>query len=242
MSAELLALARAAAHAAGALLLERFGDPASGVAAKSSRTDLVSDADRDAEALVLGMIAAERPGDAVLAEEGGGGAGRTGHHLAGRSPRRHDQLPVGRPPVERQHRRPRRAGRAGGRRPRPLPGRDLQRRARRGRAPGRERRSPCGAAPRWRRRWSRTGFSYRAAERARQADRLLRVLPAVRDVRRFGSAALDLAWVAAGRIDGYFETGLNPWDRAAGRAAGERGRGRGPRAARARAWWPPSPA
>jgi myo-inositol-1(or 4)-monophosphatase len=61
-----------------------------------------------------------------------------------------------------------------------------------------------------------TGFSYRARERERQAQRLLRVLPAVRDVRRFGSAALDLAWVAAGRIDGYFETGLNPWDRAAG--------------------------
>ena len=78
MSAELLELARAAARAAGELLLERFGDPASGVAAKSSRTDLVSDADRDAEALVLGMIPAERPGDAMLAEEGGGGAGRTG--------------------------------------------------------------------------------------------------------------------------------------------------------------------
>ena len=43
------------------------------------------------------------------------------------------------------------------------------------------------------------------------------VLPAVRDVRRFGSAALDLAWVACGRLDGYFERGLNPWDWAAGR-------------------------
>ncbi len=61
-----------------------------------------------------------------------------------------------------------------------------------------------------------TGFNYRAEERVRQAERLTRILPAVRDLRRFGSAALDLAWVAAGRIDGYFETGLNAWDWAAG--------------------------
>ena len=38
-----------------------------------------------------------------------------------------------------------------------------------------------------------------------------------RDLRRFGSAAIDLAWVACGRLDGYFERGLNPWDWAAGR-------------------------
>jgi myo-inositol-1(or 4)-monophosphatase len=42
------------------------------------------------------------------------------------------------------------------------------------------------------------------------------VLPAVRDVRRFGAAALDLCWTAAGRFDIYFEWGLNPWDLAAG--------------------------
>ena len=44
-----------------------------------------------------------------------------------------------------------------------------------------------------------------------------RVAEAARDIgRRFGAAALDLCWVAAGRFDGYFETGLKPWDRAAG--------------------------
>jgi myo-inositol-1(or 4)-monophosphatase len=61
-----------------------------------------------------------------------------------------------------------------------------------------------------------TGFEYTAEQRARQARLLTRVLPAVRDIRRFGAAALDLCWVAAGRLDGYFETGLKPWDRAAG--------------------------
>jgi myo-inositol-1(or 4)-monophosphatase len=45
------------------------------------------------------------------------------------------------------------------------------------------------------------------------------VLPRVRDVRRAGAAALDLAMVAAGRIDGYYERGLRPWDWAAGRLA-----------------------
>jgi myo-inositol-1(or 4)-monophosphatase len=39
----------------------------------------------------------------------------------------------------------------------------------------------------------------------------------VRDIRRAGAAALDLAWVAAGRLDGYYERGLSPWDWAAGR-------------------------
>ena len=61
-----------------------------------------------------------------------------------------------------------------------------------------------------------SGFGYEAELRARQADTLRHVLPRVRDVRRAGSAALDLAWVAAGRLDGYWERGLKPWDWAAG--------------------------
>ena len=61
-----------------------------------------------------------------------------------------------------------------------------------------------------------TGFQYLPEVRARQARVLTRVLPRVADVRRGGSAALDLAWVAGGRIDGFFEIGLNHWDSAAG--------------------------
>jgi len=61
-----------------------------------------------------------------------------------------------------------------------------------------------------------TGFSYDAARRARQAAVLTSVLPAVRDVRRGGAAALDLCWVAAGRLDAFYEKGLQPWDLAAG--------------------------
>ena len=61
-----------------------------------------------------------------------------------------------------------------------------------------------------------TGFSYDAAQRGRQAALLARVLPAVRDIRRAGAAALDLCWVALGRLDAFYEWGLAPWDRAAG--------------------------
>ncbi len=60
-----------------------------------------------------------------------------------------------------------------------------------------------------------TGFSYEAAQRSTQAAVLAEVLPRVRDMRRVGAAALDLCWVAAGRLDAYYERGLKPWDWAA---------------------------
>jgi myo-inositol-1(or 4)-monophosphatase len=62
-----------------------------------------------------------------------------------------------------------------------------------------------------------TGFSYDPERRAVQAEVARRVVPRVRDIRRAGAAALDLAWLAAGRLDGYYERGLKPWDWAAGR-------------------------
>ena len=62
-----------------------------------------------------------------------------------------------------------------------------------------------------------TGFSYSPDVRTAQAEVVGRVLPRFRDIRRAGAAALDLAWLAAGRIDAYYERGLNQWDWAAGR-------------------------
>lgn len=61
-----------------------------------------------------------------------------------------------------------------------------------------------------------TGFSYVADERGAQARQQATLIPRIRDLRRLGSAALDLAWVAAGRVDAYLETFANPWDWAAG--------------------------
>jgi myo-inositol-1(or 4)-monophosphatase len=82
-----------------------------------------------------------------------------------------------------------------------------------------------------------TGFGYAAARRAHQAGVVAHLLPRVRDIRRFGAASLDLCAAAEGRVDGYFEKGLGPWDHAAGgliaqeaglRVTGLRGAAAGP--------------
>jgi myo-inositol-1(or 4)-monophosphatase len=71
-----------------------------------------------------------------------------------------------------------------------------------------------------------TGFSYRTDVRAIQAAGMARLLPQIRDIRRLGSCSLDICYVAEGRLDGYFEEGVNLWDHAAAgliaRAAGAR--------------------
>lgn len=61
-----------------------------------------------------------------------------------------------------------------------------------------------------------TGFGYDSANRKRQGDVVAQIVGQVRDLRRIGSAALDLCFVGAGRLDVYYESGLNPWDQAAG--------------------------
>ena len=61
-----------------------------------------------------------------------------------------------------------------------------------------------------------TGFAYSSGTRARQAKTVANLLPIVRDIRRVGSCALDLAWVACGRLDGFYEEGVKHWDVSAG--------------------------
>ena len=61
-----------------------------------------------------------------------------------------------------------------------------------------------------------TGFGYDPDRRRRQAEVLTRVIPHIADIRRVGAAAMDLCSVACGRVDAYWEVGLNPWDHAAG--------------------------
>jgi myo-inositol-1(or 4)-monophosphatase len=61
-----------------------------------------------------------------------------------------------------------------------------------------------------------TGFSYDADQRARQGKILTALIPGVRDIRRFGSCALDLCMVAAGGLDAYYEDRVHVWDWAAG--------------------------
>jgi myo-inositol-1(or 4)-monophosphatase len=61
-----------------------------------------------------------------------------------------------------------------------------------------------------------TGFGYRSDDRRRQAALVAHLIASVRDIRRIGSAAIDLCYAACGRVDAYYEAGLNPWDFAAG--------------------------
>lgn len=61
-----------------------------------------------------------------------------------------------------------------------------------------------------------TGFSYRVHERAEHAQRVARMVSEIRDIRRFGAAAIDLCFVACGRYDAYFEEHLHSWDLVAG--------------------------
>ncbi len=210
-------LAVRAAVQAGALLVERFGGTASGIAAKSSRTDLVSDADRDAESLIVGMLRDERPQDGLVAEEGASATGGTGIHwlvdpldgtinylwgiphwavsIAAVDGDGH-LAGVVHDPLRGETFTAWRGGGAwlGDRRLAPEPGGDL------------------GVA------LIATGFSYQPELRERQAALLRELIGRVRDIRRFGSAALDLAWVGAGRYDGFYESGLSAWDLAAGEA------------------------
>ena len=217
MTGELLALAEQAARAAGELLRERFeagGERATG--SKSSATDPVSAADLAAERAIRDIITAARPGDAILGEEGGEtqeGAGLrwivdpldgTVNFLFGVpqwcvSVAVHDAdggvAGVVYDPIREEL--------FAGARASGLP--TLNGAAVRGSEQGELAVALIG-----------TGFAYDAGVRDAQAQVIGRLLPRVRDVRRMGSAALDLAWTAAGRYDAFYERGVQIWDTAAG--------------------------
>ncbi len=215
---ELLAVAEEAARTAGALLRARFVEGAdNAVHAKSTPTDLASEADLAAEQAIRDLLAARRPDDALLAEEGGGDQevepGRvrwvvdpldgTINFLF--------RIPQWCVSVACEDETGALAGVVYD------PMREELFAATATSAPllnG----VPIAARPAAPLAESMiaTGFAYDASVRAIQAEIVARLVPLARDVRRFGSAALDLAWVAAGRYDAYFERTVQPWDVAAG--------------------------
>lgn len=208
-------LAAQIAGAAGELLLSRFGGPARGVTTKSSRTDMVSDADRDAEALIERMLAAARPDDGLLAEEGGARERRGGllwivDPLDGTT-----NFLMGIPHWCVSVAVADAAGTCVGVVADPCRG-EVFRAARGAGASLNGAPLALDGAPPLAEALVATGFNYLRDERVRQAARAADLLPDVRDIRRFGAAALDLAWLAAGRFDAYYETGLNSWDWEAG--------------------------
>ncbi|HEX8074171.1 MAG TPA: inositol monophosphatase family protein [Thermoleophilaceae bacterium] len=201
-----------AARSAGELLLRRFGGPARGVERKSSSTDMVSDADREAEDAIVAVLGRERPDDGLLGEEGAAAPGSSGRRWVVDPLDGTTNFLYGIPQWAVSVALEGSVGVVFD------PVRDELFSAEQG-----DGASLNGMALKMRegvpleRALVATGFSYDAGMRARQADVAARLLPAVRDVRRAGAAALDLAWLAAGRLDGYYERGLKPWDWAAGR-------------------------
>lgn len=217
-SVDSIELARLAAHCAreaGRLLLERYHRPAAGVTTKSTPTDLVSDADRDTERLLIDKISQARPGDGFLAEEGGGGESSTGirwvidpldgtvNFLYG--------IPVWAVSIAAEDSEGALAAVVFD------PNRDEMFSAVRGRG-ARLNENPISVSGETTLAQALigTGFAYNVEIRESQAEIVRKVLPAVRDIRRAGSAALDLCSLACGRIDAFYESNMGAWDRAAG--------------------------
>ncbi|HEV7937583.1 MAG TPA: inositol monophosphatase family protein [Solirubrobacteraceae bacterium] len=220
--AELLEIAVGLARDAGALLLERFeGGREQALASKSTPTDLVSEADLASERLIRETLARLRPADGILGEEGGGTQGTSGltwvvDPLDGTVNFLFSipQWCVSVAVVD-EH------GSLVGAICDPC--RDELFVATRDGDPllnG----VPVAASDRTllSSAMVATGFAYDASVRAAQAEVFARLVPRVRDIRRFGSAALDLSWTACGRYDAYYERTVKPWDIAAGTLICER--------------------
>lgn len=212
---ELVALAEDVARAAGALLLEGLDLVRTDIGTKSTLTDMVSEMDRAAEALIVDRLMEARPDDGIVGEEGTDRRGTSGvcwvvdpldgttNYLYGLSgfgvsiAAEQDGAAVAGVVLDVVRNELFAATDGGGA-------------TRDGRPITVSAATHLGSA------LVATGFSYASAQRAQQAAVLVEVLPQVRDIRRFGAAAVDLCSVACGRVDAYYEAGLAPWDLAAG--------------------------
>jgi myo-inositol-1(or 4)-monophosphatase len=211
----LVALAESLARRAGELVAAGRAGGLDDVETKSTFTDMVTEYDHASEALIVGAIRAARPDDGLIGEEGTSVPGTSGIRwlidpidgttnflyglpaysvsIAAADADGTLAAAVYCPPTDEMFV----ARRGGGAR---LDGRVLH----------------CAPIERLDTALVATGFAYSPERRAAQGRRVAALLPRVRDIRRFGSAALDLCYVAAGRVDAYFEQWLSPWDCAAG--------------------------
>ncbi len=222
--AELLAIAIQSAQMAGALLMERFEEGvAKGVRSKSTPTDLVSEADFASQRAIRELLAELRPGDRFLGEEDEDEHSPHGDTDADSSLRWVVDpldgtvnflfgIPQWCVSVAVQD--------ADGV---TLTGAIFDPCRDETWAAGSDGEATLNGAPVSPSRCAElayamvaTGLYYDAAVRAEQGRVLANLAPKVRDIRRFGSAALDMAWTAAGRFDAYFERGAKLWDVAAG--------------------------
>lgn len=226
MTSELRDLAVTAAQAAGQLIRDGRHKSLEVAFTKSSEVDIVTEMDLAAESLLIERILEQRPDDGILGEEGGLRPGTSGltwvldpidgtvNYLYGVGP-----YAVSVAVVEGEPHPQLWSALAGCvYQPGTGDGQDgVTYDACRGQGAQRNGRPVAGPTDvGLRHALVGTGFGYLEARRRRQAAVIAALLPELRDIRRLGSAALDLCLVADGRLDGYFERGLNPWDHAAG--------------------------
>ena len=212
---ELLDLALDVAREAGELVRSRREDGVQVAATKSSITDVVTDADRASEALILERVLAARPDDGILGEEGSDTAGTSGvrwvvdpidgtvNYFLG-LPQYAVSIGV---EVDGVVEVGVVVNAASGEEFTAVRGRGATRNGR-----------PIAvrAATTLERSLVSTGYNYEPQVRARQAAAVAELVVHVADIRRFGSCALDLCALASGWSDGYVEEGCMPWDHAAG--------------------------
>lgn len=187
------------------------------VASKSTSTDLVTDVDRRVERWLVDQLGRRRPGDAVLGEEGGDRA------ASGAGPVRWVLDPIdgtvnfvlGIPQYAVSVAAEIDGAVVAGAVCNPVTGETFRAARGAGAWLGSARLDGPRDVP-LERAVIGTGFAYDATMRAKQIAVVAPLLPRVADIRRLGAASLDLCYVAAGRLDGYFEAGLHPWDHAAG--------------------------
>lgn len=185
------------------------------VSTKSTATDVVTEMDHRSEQWIVERILEVRPNDAILGEEGGERSGSSGvrwvidpldgtvNYLYG--------LPGWAVSVGVEHDGVTLAGAVA------IPMLDQVYSASRGGGAWCDgRRLQCSSASELDAALIGTGFGYAAQRRIAQGEVLAGVIGRVRDIRRAGAAAVDLCWVAAGLLDGYYERGLQPWDLSAG--------------------------
>ncbi|MEU1017780.1 inositol monophosphatase family protein [Streptomyces sp. NPDC005898] len=215
LKAELLDVALEAAHRAGTFLRDGRPDDLGVAATKSSAVDVVTEMDIASEKLITEFLAERRPADGVLGEEGASLAGTSGvqwvvdpidgtvNYLYGRpdwsvsvAARKDGETLVGVVHA-------------------PMRGETYRAVLAQGAFVG-DRPALVRPAPPFEQALVGTGFGYLTERRERQAEVAHRLVPKVRDIRRGGSAAIDLCDVATGRLDAYYERGLHPWDFAAG--------------------------
>ncbi|WP_137843104.1 inositol monophosphatase family protein [Microbacterium sp. 2FI] len=218
---QLEAIAIDIAREAGELARRRRTEGVSIAATKSSIADIVTEADREVEDLIRARLAAVRPDDGFLGEESDAATGTTGitwvvdpidgtvNYAYGIPSYAVSIAAVEGDPV------PEHWDALAAVVFNPASG-ELFRAARGEGAWLDDQRLAVNAEPSSAGALLATGFGYDPATHAGDLARVARVMPMARDLRRIGAASLDLAFVASGRLDGYFERGLHPWDHAAG--------------------------